>query len=153
MRSLLSLSWIPRSIMNFVKEMNWKKTICSIGQTCTGVLLDSAISLGLTWDWRRRHLELETWSDYSDIISQSMGEKNYVWFTSAKRFGQIWFMLLRVTMAPCLSSVANPPVTNPPVEPLVFYEAFCYSTPNTCGIPDQHLQVLHLPSFLTEWKK
>jgi hypothetical protein len=62
--------------MNLVKEMNLKKTICSIGQTCTGVLPDSAISLGLTWDWRRWHLHLETWSDYSYIISQSMGEKD-----------------------------------------------------------------------------
>jgi hypothetical protein len=34
-----------------------------------------------------------------------------------------------------------------------FMKLFCYSKPNTCGIPDQHLQVLHLPSFLTEWKK
>jgi hypothetical protein len=75
-RTLLSPSWIPPSIMNLVKEMNLKKTICSIGQTCTGVLPDSAISLGLTWDWRRWHLHLETWSDYSYIISQSMGEKD-----------------------------------------------------------------------------
>lgn len=109
--------------MNLVKDMNWKKTICSICQTCTGVLLDSAISLGLTWDWRRRHLELETWSDYSDIISQSMGEETLCLVHKLKK---VWAYLIHAAQGyhGSMSTVSNPPVTNPPVEPLVFYEAF-----------------------------